>query len=274
VEVDWRLLAVASLAFATALAHCSPFTTASTSDAGIEVEEEAGISDAQPVDGSNAELGCDAPGLVTHFRFDEGAGRALSDCTRTGLSATVPDGGSLGPGVRGGALVLGGAAPLSIGRPKILSLTGAFTVAAWVRADGLSDSERPTIVGKMGETRQRGWELALADVGIALPKYNRNVFFRVSPDGISEPHVASARSLPLGQWVHVAGVFSPGSRLEVFLDGTLEGQGTAPSVASDPEVDVVIGGRAYNYFWRGALDEVQIYERALTAAEIVVLAQR
>jgi hypothetical protein len=78
--------------------------------------------------------------------------------------------------------------------------------------------------------------------------------------------------LPVGVWTHVAVTFD-GTTARFYLDGTETGSGGF-SFGFDTESalhfgsDDPNGGNAFN----GALDEVRLYDKALSAAEIKALA--
>lgn len=98
-----------------------------------------------------------------------------------------------------------------------------------------------------------------------------HVAFAVKPNA-TRATVASAGTFNDGQWHHVAGVLSPDG-MKLYVDGELSG--------TDP--DVTVGEHLSIGYWRvgggspatdlpgaflGAIDEVAVYKRALTAAEI------
>lgn len=214
-------------------------------------------------------LGCGAAdaGLVAYFLLDEGEGLTIKDCSGNGLTGTMESvGGGWGPGIRDAGLLLD-ASYVDLGQPAALKRTGAITVAAWVNRAPMADSERPAIVSKMGNTNQRGWELAVRNEA-----QGRATVFRVSPDGADELEVMGG-TITTGQWVHVAGVFEPGLEVRVYVNGVRTA--TTPvtiTTMHDPDVPARIGARSYEYYWRGGIDEVRVYDRPLSDDEIAALA--
>jgi len=77
----------------------------------------------------------------------------------------------------------------------------------------------------------------------------------------------------LGRWIHVAGVWG-GSEITLYLDG--EPEATVPAVGNTAAGGPLAIGRhsdAYaQNFWFGIIDDVMIYDRALSPAEIDTLA--
>ena len=97
--------------------------------------------------------------------------------------------------------------------------------------------------------------------------------------------VTSSAALTNGVWTHVV-CQKTGSALELYIDGTLSNSVSdqiltnaySPLSASgriDNTSDVYIGGHpTINSLFRGVLDEVRIFNKSLTAANISALADR
>jgi cysteine-rich repeat protein len=92
--------------------------------------------------------------------------------------------------------------------------------------------------------------------------------------------ITSYSSLQLGKWSHVAGVWSGGSNLKLYLGGlafagTTSTQGTFTSMA-DNNTSVNIGrfvsdGSGPGGYFDGEIDEVEIYNRALSFSEVSII---
>ena len=78
----------------------------------------------------------------------------------------------------------------------------------------------------------------------------------------------------LGEWTHIVATFA-NEQKALYINGRLVGEGTAP-LSLNTQRPLRIGGGATegagNYFFRGMLDEVRIYNRALSAEEVAGLA--
>jgi hypothetical protein len=88
----------------------------------------------------------------------------------------------------------------------------------------------------------------------------------------------SATVLPEGEWVHVASTYD-GSSLRIYLNGALDVERTIPSATWGPTCSniepLAIGAKdrtippaVTEAFWNGGLDDVRVYSRALSGAEI------
>ena len=94
----------------------------------------------------------------------------------------------------------------------------------------------------------------------------------VSPDGNTITQRYSRTTRTLNTWYHVAGVYDAAARdwtstsTALLDDGVLSG--TVPASQFDPNQNVLIGRRLGRLPLQGTIDDVRIYDRALTAAEI------
>src|SRR5206468_2767973 len=81
---------------------------------------------------------------------------------------------------------------------------------------------------------------------------------------------ATVRSLNV--WYHVAGVYNASARtLDIYVNGVLNNgtlSGTIPASQINSAVNVNIGRRSGGYYFNGVIDDVRIYNRALSQAEI------
>jgi hypothetical protein len=71
------------------------------------------------------------------------------------------------------------------------------------------------------------------------------------------------------QWHHVAGVYN-GSKMDLYVDGKLDASQTASGSLNVSATNVYIGGSPSQSF-NGLVDDVRIYNRALSADEIEAL---
>lgn len=235
-----------------------PAGDASVPDGRRETTPDDAASDA-PLDAGGP---CDEPGLVAYWRFDEGSGDTIADCTSNALAGKMEAGAWIA-GKKGGALSFDGGF-VSFGSPAKLSGTGALTVMAWIREAKVDSGLTQYIVGKTSAAGVRGWRL-----GTEPPAFSMST----SGEGGVE---TTGGTVPEGTWVHVAAVFQPGVAVELYVDGARVVRNTnsrsTALVASTDELR--IGTRSDGTFpFIGAIDDVRIYDRALSEAEIAARAQ-
>lgn len=134
-----------------------------------------------------------------------------------------------------------------------LNITGNLTISAWIRTSSAANG--PIIFSNMLEVSPHdGYSIRLTQAG--------KVYF-LSGD---QPLIGQ-QSVVSADWKHVA-VVQSGTTASVYIDGALDLSGTV-GVPTTAGVDQTIGA-SYSpyYFWDGDLDDIRVYNRALTLAEI------
>jgi hypothetical protein len=215
------------------------------------------------------------PEPLAWWRFEEGGGTTARDSTGNGHDATISGsvrweaagGGGAGGSTAGAgkALVLGGEAHATTRGPVFRS-DRAFTVTAWVRLDPGAVDKWGTVVSLHDGTY---------DALVLNYKPESRRVCVMTPDKVTGnvvDDVTSERPLPPGQWRHLAAVRDlAAGELNLFVDGRLVGgadrarirRAAGPldiglSVAKDEPMDQ----------WRGAIDDVRIFDLPLTPAQI------
>lgn len=115
-------------------------------------------------------------------------------------------------------------------------------------------------------------------VGIANGYFNQ--YWGVTCGGYTTPPVppygAAYTTLPpLNQWNHVAAVKKADS-IKLYINGVLVASNPAPTVPTyqGVELGIKLGGRAnHNQYFNGILDDLWLYNRALTDEEIAAIYQ-
>jgi len=144
------------------------------------------------------------------------------------------------------------------GNDESLNITDAITIEAWVKSSGSADPQ--PIVDKMKSGSNENWVLR-------LKSDNKAYFF------LHEGHkreIASKTVLDIGKWYHIVGTYD-GSIMKIFINGIMENSTTdvGSSILTNANVPVSIGrATEYNEFFNGLIDEVRIYNRALSEEEI------
>jgi WD40 repeat protein/serine/threonine protein kinase len=141
-----------------------------------------------------------------------------------------------------------------------LDLTGDMTVEFWMNKSGES-VEWSRMVGK-GDRKNRTfgvWD----DIGA-----KRGVFFQqYQEDGQRGLNVVSKTRLAVGQWYHIAATVS-GDVDAIYVNGKLEGSGKRKELASGSTEPLTFGAADFHSPYHGLLDEVSLYQSALSADRI------
>ena len=139
-----------------------------------------------------------------------------------------------------------------------------ITVTAWIQVSAL-DKWFQTVISK-GDS---SWRLA------RYQDQDRLEFSCTGVAGGFDPlygNVFGTRGVDDGLWHHVAGVYD-GSRIYLYVDGIIDASAEATGLMNNNTFDVYIGANeeASERDWNGLIDDVRIYNRALSHGEIVGL---
>lgn len=134
-------------------------------------------------------------------------------------------------------------------------LTEKFTVVFWVKK---ADSQ-PATWNYMVAGGTLKWAVILnADQKVYIYSSNPNWSHRMT----------TTEMLP-EDWTHVTMIYDTDSAVEVYFNGELAGSGAQPAAVSDVDGSIMVGARHPGQeFFAGAIDEVALYNRVLTEAEI------
>ena len=134
-----------------------------------------------------------------------------------------------------------------------------FTVAFWFRAD--ADHVADYLIGKSYPDGGDGWDIRLGDRRIYLEGLNG-----WAPDW----NLRTEQVVVIGQWHHLA-VTSDGSTVTLYLDGATQPAWTIPRQPVSATGNPLRFGFTTGYGGTqldGELDEIQLFDRALGAAEV------
>jgi fibronectin type 3 domain-containing protein len=208
------------------------------------------------------------PGLVAGYRLSEGAGSTTADISGNNATGTLVGAPVWTTGRYGSALQFDGMSYVDLGNPVPLRLTGSMTLSAWINI-GTNPDDDGAIVAKFGS---RGWQLKTsADTGA------RRAAIQISSNGSDSIQRHSASVLTPGVWYHVAGAYDATARtLQIYVNGVLDNgalSGTVPAAQFDAPFNANIAQRTespgtFNFI--GRIDEVHVFNRALTAAEVEI----
>jgi hypothetical protein len=156
---------------------------------------------------------------------------------------------------------------VELGNPVLLQLTGSMTVSAWVNAAAFP-SDDAAIVSKRA-SGEIGYQL-----DTTVDRGPRTVGFKLTNSAGGSMFRYGATTLQANTWYHVTGVYNAAtSELHVYLngqldDGTLVGTVTATQQNSSANVNIGRRPTGSTFNFNGRIDDVRIYNRALTPAEI------
>ncbi|RPI56788.1 MAG: DUF11 domain-containing protein, partial [Acidobacteria bacterium] len=211
------------------------------------------------------------PGLVGYWKMDDGSGLVARDLSGWGNDATLTGSPAFVPGIKGLALNLDGSTSYaSVSDQDALDATTGLTLSAWIKPQGQGAQD---IISRATAGAIDGYSLSLnptnattkpGSVFLQLNEASSGSTFRVDSD-TRYPTDGST-------WMHVAATYD-GTAMRMYINGVEEESSLGPPSIAANFVDVGLGAQATGARkFRGQMDDVRIYRRALSAAEIVELA--
>jgi glucose/arabinose dehydrogenase len=199
------------------------------------------------------------------YAFDEGAGTTAADASGHSLTGTLLNGPTWAAGKYGSAVNLDGVDDyVNLNNPTGLQITASMTISAWINSSAFPGDDG-AVVSKRGTN---GYQLdTTIDTG------PRGIGFKLTNSSGGDMIRYGATAMQPNAWYHIAGVYNATNRtMDVYLNGVLDNGslvGTITSSQQNSTSNVNIGRRAGGGFgFIGRIDDVRIYNRALTVAEI------
>jgi hypothetical protein len=214
-----------------------------------------------------------ATGPAGYWKLDEGSGSTTGDASGNGATGTLQGGVSWTSGVFGSGLNFDGSTGyVSVPAPAGSALNlnaNAVTLAAWINTNSLTTQQaillRGLSDGPAGAGGTQGYGLWINSNG------------HVNLGAAGGGNFDSLTALTPG-WHQVTGIIN-GSASKIYIDGVdRTPTGVNVNVTSSSQ-NLIIGAarnnanNAYSAFFNGRIDDVRVYNRALSLAEVQALAQ-
>ena len=195
------------------------------------------------------------PGLVAAYSFNEGTGTTVGDSSGSGNMGTVANTTWTTSAKFGNALVFNGSSSfVTINDSGSLHLTTGMTLEAWVNPSTVSSAWRDVIY-----------------------KGNDIYYLEGTSDNSSRPAgggtwgslpVYGAAALTTNTWAYLALTYD-GANLRLYVNGTqVATQARTGNIASSTNPLQIGGDSIYGQYFQGTIDEVRVYNAALTATQI------
>jgi RNA polymerase sigma factor (sigma-70 family) len=222
--------------------------------------------------------------LIGHWKLDEEKGSAtVADASGRGATGKVIGSVAFAPGKVGGALKVdgkGGYVELPNADDLDKVQDGNYSLAAWFKPEGIPEGKDADNTASYGILIKTGWH-----TGISYSADKKFVMTHwVATDKPLEPQWVGAgawdQDYEPGEWYHLAGVVDRAAgSVKFYLNG--EEKGSAEFAANAPtrkyeqmtwKIGIANPG-APSYAWpaKGLIDDVRIYAKALSAAEVKAL---
>jgi len=215
-------------------------------------------------------------GLKGHWKLDDGAGTTALDSA--GLNdGTLTNGPTWTTGRLCGGLSLDGTNDYVqlAGSSTLISGDSSFSLSAWFQTTTLYTTSPTALGGRILTVYQSnlGSQVSKAAIGVFGDNTDTVMFMYENP-GVTVITKTSS-SLNDGQWHHLAGTYDAGTNTAMlYYDGAFAASADAGTIVSAGTEPARIGtGTVVNDgIFNGLVDDVRIYNRALSASEVKSLA--
>jgi len=207
------------------------------------------------VDAANADL-------VARWKLDEGSGTTAADATGNGHNGTLLNGPQWVDGHFGKALKFAGS-PQKVDVPFSAKLNPAdeFSVSVWANVSPAGSSHRSPVTSR-DDAPTRGY--------IIYVEPGNTWQFWMGTGVAGQWDVTQGPAARMDEWTYVTATYSNGAK-KFYINGALVGQGTR-AIGPNTQQVLRIGGGATegtgNYFFVGMVDDVRIYNHALSDLQI------
>ncbi len=182
-----------------------------------------------------------------------------------GNDGTLVNGATFAPGLVGQAFSFDGVDDrMTVPDASNLDITGAVTLDAWIKPNGLNCPNNFCAIIAKADFPPRNYGMWVGNDGTLNLGY-RNV--SVDQISISSP----PGTITVGNFQHVAGVIDTvGGTMTLFKNAqpVASGSTSGAMVANDVPLTIGFSDPGFDFNFDGLLDEVEIYNRALSASEI------
>lgn len=203
-------------------------------------------------------------GLIGYWPLNEGGGSAINDSSGHGNTGSLLGNPQWTSGQIKQAIYFDGIDDqVTLGDSPFDFGTNSFSVSFWIKPSDTSSQKEQVVIAKVNASLAKGWRIS--QIGNVI-----NLWVRA---GSVTTTAAHSPAVVNGEWTHaVAVVDQSAGTIKVYANAV---PGTSGSIAQFGSFDTpgtllrFAGYRAdSSMIFKGALDEVKIYNRALSASEV------
>ena len=199
------------------------------------------------------------------YGFDETSGTQVLDASGNGNHGTLSNATRTTQAKFGRALSFSGSNSLvTVSDSNSLDLTSGMTLSAWVYPTTWASGWKTVIM----KERSGGLAYALyANSDAGLPNSTLSI-------GSYDRQLTVGSHLPSNAWTHLAATYD-GTTQRLYVNGVQVGSRAQTGTLDVSANPLRIGGNTVwaNEYFQGLIDEVRIYNRALSQAEIAAVSQ-
>jgi hypothetical protein len=215
------------------------------------------------------------PSLHGYWKFDEGAGTTVLDASNNGAgyeNNLITTNATWVPGKTGNALRYSGSpGSYSYSTSRGVDTSQSFTVSAWAKLEDLTTFQ--AVVGQSATNKPAFQMRYSPDVKAWIFGVNRMEAAGTITDWAYQPDSVTTT----GVWTLVTGVYDNDTKqVKLYVDGKFVKATPFEGVPWDATGHVTVGANDYSgnprHFFNGTIDNVQMWQRALTASQVAGLA--
>jgi len=197
--------------------------------------------------------------LVAHWKLDEGSGTTAFDTSGNGNDGTFTGGPHWVAGYYGGALEFDGTDNIDCGNDDSFNITDEITLSAWINM-----AQRPAVDDWYTiPWKENAYSMYLYGADNTLTTLCADFWLDTGRADIWDgPDI----DIPPNEWTHIAVTFN-GTDFEFYVNGEHDHTQNQPGTIEISAINFLFTQAGSNF--AGLIDDVRLYNRALTQAEIL-----
>ncbi|HET7208804.1 MAG TPA: LamG-like jellyroll fold domain-containing protein, partial [Terriglobales bacterium] len=198
-------------------------------------------------------------GLVAAYAFNEGSGTIVTDSSGNGNNGSISGATWTTAGKFGGALSFNGTSSrVIINDSASLHLSTGMTLEAWVAPSSVPTNWQDVVYKEN--------DIYFLEAGSSVTNSPPAIGATFSSQG--SQFMPGVSALPANTWTHLAATYD-GATLRLYLNGVqVAGRSISDSLTSSSNALQIGGDAAFGQYFKGIIDEVRVYNRALATSEI------
>jgi len=206
-------------------------------------------------------------GLIAYYPFD---GDVL-DYSGNGNHGDPQGGVAFVDGKIGSSVSLNGSGKIEVSDSKNMLAPPNLSISGWINRQGSNVGS-----GAEGMVVYKGIYDPFGNMAYAIQLNDSNYKLSSRSDSSGSDLLFSNSTIGIGTWYHFVAVYDNNMKThKLYIDGDLADQTTYAGVIKQTTEVLCIGAYGYNggYYYKGIIDELRIYNRALSVSEIQQLYQ-
>jgi hypothetical protein len=226
---------------------------------------------------------CDFTGPVGWWKLDETSGPTAADFSGNANTGTLVNGPVWTTGYYNGALLFANPSGVDMGSPPTLQIGGSITLTAWINGSSWNPNDEDEMILSKNQNNYGVWGIKGSQDCTGVNGQDNFIAYVCTLGGSGLcPELCSNTILLTNTWYFVAGVYdSSVPSLHVYVNGVLDDgtliNGPVGTGLSDTAYNIMIGRTSgqfapgLNQAFNGKIDDPRVYNRALSAAEVMAL---